>query len=558
MRFVEKIQKPVSILLISALVTTTSCTKKFDNATDSESSVPVVTYAGTTLNSQAGADGKLSLRSSIASRNETFDVTLQVSVKDESGKAVSGARVLYTQINEKMILHVSDPSGRLVPALFVGTPRDFEKYFGGSSSQGKVPPPEGQALAKTNFIPLLIGVIIILASVTYAEIQVIKHAYRINKFYLTDYVEEGNDYVMYCKSFQEIAELIKSRFGIVTGLTSVFVSFMGAGASSSSTGAEVALQFTEEVASTGADEIRDGLLDEAIDRWGVAMNDLVGRKVAVRIYPYDTHAAFSNVQNMLFAVLQIDYKDTRCLVQGNAISGSVSEAVTGTSLGGVLVQLAGTASRSTVTDGAGSYSFPSLSAGSYTVTASRSGYITDTKSVTLSGTPVVANFVLSTSLPSGQYRVVLQWGSAPSDLDAHLTGPLTAGGRFHMYWYYAVQYGHTNPWPGIVTIDRDDTTGNGFETITLYQQNAGTHRYSVHDYTNRSKTSSYALSGSGAQVSVYKGSSMLQRFNVPTNSGGTVWTVFELTGSAISPVNSMSYQSDPTSITKPWVPEKHP
>lgn len=53
------------------------------------------------------------------------------------------------------------------------------------------------------------------------------------------------------------------------------------------------------------------------------------------------------------------------------------------------------------------------------------------------------------------------------------------------------------------------------------------------------------LSNSGAQVRVYRGSDLVAVFNVPTNQGGTLWTVFELSGSTITPINTMSYESEP-------------
>jgi hypothetical protein len=79
-------------------------------------------------------------------------------------------------------------------------------------------------------------------------------------------------------------------------------------------------------------------------------------------------------------------------------------------------------------------------------------------------------------------------------------------------------------------------------------ERAGTYRYSVHDYTNRGSDSSTALANSGAQVHVYRGASLVQTFNVPSG-GGTLWTVFELSGSAITPINTMSYQQSAGSVS---------
>jgi hypothetical protein len=83
--------------------------------------------------------------------------------------------------------------------------------------------------------------------------------------------------------------------------------------------------------------------------------------------------------------------------------------------------------------------------------------------------------------------------------------------------------------------------------MTLSHTSGGTYRYSVHDYTNRQSTSSSALAGSGAQVRVYKGSSLLATYNVP-NRGGNLWTVLEISGSTMTPINSMSYHADYSTI----------
>jgi len=45
-------------------------------------------------------------------------------------------------------------------------------------------------------------------------------------------------------------------------------------------------------------------------------------------------------------------------------------------------------------------------------------------------------------------------------------------------------------------------------------------------------------------VRVYRGSNLVASFNVPSNTGGTLWTVFEMNGDTITPINTMSYTSD--------------
>jgi hypothetical protein len=151
---------------------------------------------------------------------------------------------------------------------------------------------------------------------------------------------------------------------------------------------------------------------------------------------------------------------------------------------------------------------------------------------------------MSPALGSGEIRIVLGWGSSPPDLDAHLSGPSSDGGDFHCF------YNDSVPDLGYVNLDRDDTDGEGPETITIQQRLRGTYRYLVHDYTNRYSDTSSALSSSGAQVSVYGESGELVTFNVPTGQGGTVWEVFEWDGTSgqITARNQISYEDDPREV----------
>ena len=102
----------------------------------------------------------------------------------------------------------------------------------------------------------------------------------------------------------------------------------------------------------------------------------------------------------------------------------------------------------------------------------------------------------------------------------------------------------------------DRTSGFGPETISIGQMNAGTYRYSVHDFTNRNSTTSSALGSSGAKVQVYTSAGLAQTFSVP-GQAGTLWTVFELSGTLASPLitprNVMSFAADPAAITSPPV-----
>jgi len=254
----------------------------------------------------------------------------------------------------------------------------------------------------------------------------------------------------------------------------------------------------------------------------------------------------------LEAVLQID----EIYSGSGTASGKIFHALTGVGVGSLIINLReginainGTIVGTTVTASDGSYAFNNLTAGHYTAEVSGVGYVTTYFSlICIGGTETNnQNATITPILSPGETRIVLTWGQTPSDLDSHLTGPLPDGSRFHLFYPYA-DANAGSPWPEYVRLDLDDVTSYGPETTTIYQQIEGVYRFSVHDYSNRYSSNSSALSTSGAQVRVYRGSTLVANFNVPSNQSGTLWTVFELSGDTIAPINSMSYESAPGNI----------
>lgn len=123
----------------------------------------------------------------------------------------------------------------------------------------------------------------------------------------------------------------------------------------------------------------------------------------------------------------------------------------------------------------------------------------------------------------GDFRIILTWGSNPEDLDTHLTGPSSTGGRFHLcYWDQDPDNG--------VNLDVDDVTSYGPETTTLSELRNGIYRYSVHNYTNQTSTGAQGIASSPAVVEIYGYSGLLNRFVSPAYTGsGNTWRVFEMT-----------------------------
>jgi hypothetical protein len=240
-----------------------------------------------------------------------------------------------------------------------------------------------------------------------------------------------------------------------------------------------------------------------------------------------------------------------------AIAGSIVNALDGNGVSSMTLRLfqglhqnASQAAFGTFTSaGDGTFVIPNTPAGYYTLQASKEGFLNVSYDVVCLGARVSPNQDTATTpaLLGGQMRVVLTWGAEPSDLDTHFTGPDGNGGRFHI--------SYTNLTAGTTAqLDRDDTTSFGPETVTLNKQFPGTYRYYVHDFSNGSASAqspSYDLSRSDAKVQVFISTGLLAVYNVPSNQGGTVWSVFEYDGASIRAINTISY-STTASLPVAW------
>ena len=194
-----------------------------------------------------------------------------------------------------------------------------------------------------------------------------------------------------------------------------------------------------------------------------------------------------------------------------------------------------------------------MARGWYTLQTSKSGYSDSTFHVVSCGDVSSQDSSISTTLASGAMRIVLSWptGSTAADLDSHLQIPDNSSGSFHIYYPTNVAgVNHTNYLYGAsdnVTLDRDETTAAGTETVSITAVRSGNYSYSVHDYSNRGNASISKLANSGASVKVYYNSTTTT-YNVPNNAG-TLWTVFTFTSSGgLVEDGTMSYQSAEASI----------
>ncbi len=248
-------------------------------------------------------------------------------------------------------------------------------------------------------------------------------------------------------------------------------------------------------------------------------------------------------------------------ISGNAtgtVSGTIKNATTSSGIDDVTYTVYqnwnADDSSDVVTSGIASQSYSiELATGYYTIKFSADGYSSNIVNVTIENDEnTTANVVLNVYDESleGVFRIVLTWGSTPSDLDSHLYC-VSESNPYHIY------YSNKNAYSNSITVanlDVDDTTSYGPETVSIYEiDSSSSYGYYVQNYTNRSSTSSMVLSNSGATVKVYYGNNLRATFYVPSNTYGTVWHVFDYDPytDTISPVNEMYYQSSVTTVNTP-------
>lgn len=192
-------------------------------------------------------------------------------------------------------------------------------------------------------------------------------------------------------------------------------------------------------------------------------------------------------------------------------------------------------------DEKGIYDLYNTGIGYYTTEIIRAGFIP--AFTNLYSSPNVTgdqDSFITKKLSAGSIRIVMTWKNNPEDLDAHITGPLSENQRFHIY------FGERNNEFG--ELNYDSKRGVNLETITAFNRVPGIYRYYVHDHSNRNSENSYALSYSEVEVSVYRGSSLINIFHVPSGQVGNLWAVFEMEGEIVYPVNQMSNESNPENI----------
>lgn len=212
------------------------------------------------------------------------------------------------------------------------------------------------------------------------------------------------------------------------------------------------------------------------------------------------------------------------------LTGTVTNAQNAQPIAGAVVTVSG---RTATTNASGVYSIANAPAGSVTVTTTASGFTTrtDTVTVTAGGSTSFSMSLIPSAFLTTGVAMVLNWGAEPRDLDSHLVGPNSGGGRFHCY------YSTPNPVP-YVRLDVDDTSGFGPETITIGQVAGafvpGTYNYYIHLYSG-----SGDFSTSAAIATVFSLGTQIAQFRASQATGALTryWSVCTLNITAAGAVS---------------------
>jgi uncharacterized protein YfaP (DUF2135 family) len=236
------------------------------------------------------------------------------------------------------------------------------------------------------------------------------------------------------------------------------------------------------------------------------------------------------------------------------ISGTVVSFQTLRPIQGAIVRVG---SLTTTTNSTGTYVLSDIDAGTYTVEASASGFEAQTQQVTVTDAAGAnASFQLLQTLPN--IVMTLSWGPSPTDLDAHLSGPASGGGRFHLFFV------SPNP-ETYASLTSDTQSGFGPEQVVV-RRDPATNNYVAGEYRfwahNFSGTPNFGQSQ--GRVVVTKDSQLLGTFLVGNASGDAseeLWHVVNLQVTAagdvtLTPVQQFTNGDGLTILRPPYGPKE--
>lgn len=130
-------------------------------------------------------------------------------------------------------------------------------------------------------------------------------------------------------------------------------------------------------------------------------------------------------------------------------------------------------------------------------------------------------------------KIVLEWGSFPEDLDAHILSS-----KEHAY------FGSDES--DSLNLDVESRRGFGPEAVSILNvDEKETYRFFVYDYSNESNPESMELSYSYAHVTVYINNEYKGTYNITRGRPGFVWHVLNIVnGNEVVVVDDLSSDKD--------------
>ncbi len=291
----------------------------------------------------------------------------------------------------------------------------------------------------------------------------------------------------------------------------------------------ISLTASDSIARSGdtvflACKAQDGDGDKLSYEWQASSGNIFPDRDSARWIAPNKSGYYQVTCKALDGVGASDVATVSIRVVGGIISGIVTNAVNGAILEGAIVTIGNS---SVMTNDSGEYNFYlAIQSGTYQVSAMIDSFCSYDGSFEIpegySSSLFTYNFSLSPFPEPGEIRMVLNWGSTPSDLDSHLKTPEIEGSTHHIMYS---NRGSADSAP-FATLDIDDTNGYGPETMTIKQAFSGTYIYYIYQYS-----SSGSFQESGGSIQIYNSPTCDgETIQVPNDGSGRYWYVCDIDG----------------------------
>ena len=153
----------------------------------------------------------------VAIASTTLSVEYRLDLKDEDGNPVSGIRVDYGENSAgTSFFTITDPEERYQPVVIVGAPYDIAGLpFATQQGVATYDPSGSGGAERQEIILAFIGISLVLATITAAQVTFIFAAFE-NKVYLnTELMEINDDYLQWCWTADMIAGYYKNQAQMV-------------------------------------------------------------------------------------------------------------------------------------------------------------------------------------------------------------------------------------------------------------------------------------------------------------------------------------------------------